>query len=61
VEECFRRGLILYPGGIAPLNNAAIVAPPLTISSGETDQLLELLGDAVAALGRRGPIAAARP
>jgi adenosylmethionine-8-amino-7-oxononanoate aminotransferase len=51
----------LYPGGIAPLNNAAIVAPPLTISSGETDQLLELLGDAVAALGRRGPIAAARP
>lgn len=53
VEECFKRGLIIYPAGIAPLNNAVIISPPLNITSGEVNLLLELLGRAVEALGHR--------
>ncbi|RJQ87870.1 aminotransferase class III-fold pyridoxal phosphate-dependent enzyme [Amycolatopsis panacis] len=43
VEECFDQGLIVYPAGIAPLNNAVVVSPPLTIAAGEVEVLLELL------------------
>jgi adenosylmethionine-8-amino-7-oxononanoate aminotransferase len=60
-ELCFRRGLIVYPAGIAPLNNAVIISPPLTITEAEMVELLELLAGAMQemerhlyALGREG-------
>lgn len=31
VDRCFDRGLIVYPAGIAPLNDAVLLSPPLTI------------------------------
>lgn len=49
-QECFDRGLIVYPAGIAPLNNAAIICPPLVISQIEVEQLLLLLEDALGAM-----------
>lgn len=51
VDECFQRGLVIYPAGIAPLNNATIISPPLTISAIELDQLLAILSDALEAIG----------
>lgn len=42
-DICQRNGLIVYPAGIKPYNNAVLLAPPLTISSDELDVLLELL------------------
>lgn len=53
VAECFAQGLIVYPAGIAPLNNSAIVCPPLTITDAETARLLRHLGDALTAMGPR--------
>ncbi len=53
VDECFERGLIIYPGGIAPLNNAAILCPPLTITEAEVDHLLTLLAYGIEAVGAR--------
>jgi len=50
VEECFNRSLIIYPAGIAPLNNAAMISPPLTIAEDEIDELLTHLGEAVQAM-----------
>lgn len=50
VDECFARGLIVYPAGIAPLNNSVIISPPLTITEAETGLLLSLLGDALGTL-----------
>ncbi|WP_440711788.1 aminotransferase class III-fold pyridoxal phosphate-dependent enzyme [Herbiconiux sp. YIM B11900] len=50
VRECFSRGLMVYPGGIAPLNNASIVCPPLSITSCEVERLLRTLGDALNAM-----------
>lgn len=47
VDLCFKHGLIVYPGGIPPLNNAVIMSPPLTISEGEIDQLIAMLRDAL--------------
>jgi adenosylmethionine-8-amino-7-oxononanoate aminotransferase len=47
VSHCFDAGLIVYPAGIAPHDNAAIVSPPLTITEPE---LQELLGRLDAAL-----------
>ena len=44
VDECFDRGLIVYPAGIAPFNNAAIIAPPLTIDAAEVVLLLSTFG-----------------
>lgn len=43
VKECFNAGLIVYPAGIPPLNNATIIAPPLTITSEEVEELLRRL------------------
>lgn len=51
VQECFQRGLIIYPAGIAPLNNAVLLAPPLTITAEEVDLLVALLSEALEALG----------
>jgi adenosylmethionine-8-amino-7-oxononanoate aminotransferase len=35
VRECMEQGLIVYPAGIAPLNNATIISPPLIITEDE--------------------------
>lgn len=48
-DTCFELGLIVYPAGIAPWNNAVIISPPLTITAEETDLLLELLIQALEA------------
>lgn len=48
VDECFAEGLIVYPAGIAPLNNAVIVSPPLVITESEVDDLLKRLDGALA-------------
>ena len=53
VDECFDRGLIVYPAGIAPLNNAALLAPPLTISEQEVDLMLAILASALQGMERR--------
>lgn len=42
-DICQNNGLIVYPAGIKPYNNAVLLAPPLTISPEELDILLELL------------------
>lgn len=52
VDACFERGLIVYPAGIAPLNNAIIICPPLTISAAEVDHLLSMLEEALHTLGK---------
>lgn len=52
VEECFERGLIVYPGGIAPLNNAVLLSPPLTISKEELDLMLTTLASALQGMER---------
>lgn len=52
VRECFDEGLIVYPAGIAPLNNAAIISPPLVITESETSLLLERLERGLARMGR---------
>jgi adenosylmethionine-8-amino-7-oxononanoate aminotransferase len=45
------RGLLVYPatGGV---NDAILVAPPLTVTAEETDLLLELLDDGLSALSQ---------
>jgi adenosylmethionine-8-amino-7-oxononanoate aminotransferase len=49
-EECLKQGLIVYPAGIAPLNNAVILSPPLTITHDEVTLLLRKLDDALDAM-----------
>jgi adenosylmethionine-8-amino-7-oxononanoate aminotransferase len=39
-ELCFAEGLIVYPSGVAPLNNAVLLSPPLTIAEDEVNELL---------------------
>ena len=56
---CRDAGLIVYPAGIAPFNNAAIVAPPFVISSDEVQELLRRL--AAALLRMEDAIDAAAP
>jgi adenosylmethionine-8-amino-7-oxononanoate aminotransferase len=53
VEACQREGLIVYPAGIAPLNNAILICPPLTISSSETGLLLDKLDRALESMELR--------
>jgi adenosylmethionine-8-amino-7-oxononanoate aminotransferase len=43
VAHCFAAGLNVYPAGIAPFNNAALLAPPLNIRDVEVDDLLNRL------------------
>lgn len=52
VQECLAQGLIVYPAGIAPLNNAAILSPPLVITEEETRILLTKLEEALRAMER---------
>ena len=56
---CRDAGLIVYPAGITPFNNAAIVAPPFVISSDEVQELLRRL--AAALLRMEDAIDAAAP
>ena len=51
-QECLVQGLIVYPAGIAPLNNAVILSPPLVISEEETRILLAKLEEALRAMER---------
>lgn len=50
VEECLAQGLIVYPAGIPPHNNATIIAPPLVISESEIQVLLDKLDRALQAM-----------
>lgn len=50
VAECLKEGLIVYPAGIPPLNNAVLIAPPLVISEKEVEVLLDKLGKALHAM-----------
>lgn len=50
VQECLAQGLIVYPAGIAPLNNAVILSPPLVITEEETRILLTKLEGALRAM-----------
>lgn len=56
LDECFRRGLILYPsrgmvnGG---LGDAILIAPPLTVTKAQIDELVEVLNDSLAAVEGR--------
>lgn len=50
---CQKAGLILYPAGIAPYNNAAMVTPPLVITAEEVQELLRRLDTGVAELEHR--------
>lgn len=42
VDACLQEGLVAYPAG-AELRNAVLIAPPLTISAAETEELLTKL------------------
>lgn len=42
-DFCFAEGLIVYPSGVSPLNNAVLLSPPLTITSDEVKELLARL------------------
>lgn len=53
VELCLAEGLLTYPGGIAPWNNAAILCPPLTITAAEIDDLLTRLDAAATVMDER--------
>lgn len=53
VEECLAQGLIAYPAGIAPHNNAVILSPPLVIDQAEVQDLLTRLARALAAMDER--------
>src|SRR5690606_36981588 len=47
-SHCFDSGLIVYTAGIAPLNNAVLIAPPLVITQTEMDDLLARLDNGLA-------------
>ena len=52
VAHCFDAGLIVYGAGIAPYNNAALLAPPLVITANELDILLARLDQGLQGFGR---------
>jgi adenosylmethionine-8-amino-7-oxononanoate aminotransferase len=47
VSICRDRGLVVYPAGIAPFNNAIIVAPPLIATSDHIVELADKLGESL--------------
>jgi adenosylmethionine-8-amino-7-oxononanoate aminotransferase len=49
--HCFRAGLIVYTAGIAPLNNATLLAPPLVITEAEMNVLLQRLESGLVSFG----------
>lgn len=52
VANCFAARLNVYPAGIAPFNNAALLAPPLTISEPEVDDLLSRLEEGLVSFAK---------
>lgn len=46
-QLCRVEGLIIYPAGVAPLKNALLLSPPLTISADEVETLLAMLDRAL--------------
>lgn len=44
---CRDRGLVVYPAGIPPFNNAIIVAPPLIVTSDHIAELTDRLGESL--------------
>ena len=50
--HCFRAGLIVYTAGIAPLNNATLLAPPLVITEAEMVDLLQRLEAGLTSFGK---------
>lgn len=48
VDFCWQEGLVIYAAGIAPLNNACLISPPLVITAEELQELLERLSRALA-------------
>ncbi|WP_311258474.1 aminotransferase class III-fold pyridoxal phosphate-dependent enzyme [Microbacterium sp. WCS2018Hpa-9] len=50
VRLCREHGLIVYPAGIAPYNNAIMICPPLTITEEEIVDLLDRLSAALPAM-----------
>lgn len=49
VQHCLDAGLVVYPAGFAPHDNAAIISPPLTITESELQELLARLDAALEA------------
>ncbi len=49
-DICQENGLIVYPAGIKPYNNAALVAPPLVINAEEVQDLLARLEKSLSAM-----------
>jgi adenosylmethionine-8-amino-7-oxononanoate aminotransferase len=47
VSICMAHGLVVYPAGIAPFNNAVIVAPPLIVTTDHIAELTAKLGAAM--------------
>lgn len=47
-DTCLQHGLVIYPAGISPSSNAAIVSPPLNVTADEIDDILHRLEAAVA-------------
>lgn len=50
--HCFRAGLIVYTAGIAPFNNATLLAPPLVITEAEMNVLLQRLEVGLISFGK---------
>ncbi|WLE00816.1 aminotransferase class III-fold pyridoxal phosphate-dependent enzyme (plasmid) [Agrobacterium leguminum] len=46
-ELCRTLGLIVYPAGVAPLNNSILLTPPLTIAADEVKEILVRLEKAL--------------
>ncbi|GGX44686.1 aminotransferase family protein [Streptomyces chryseus] len=47
VEAARAEGLLLYPAGVTPLTESVMVAPPLTVSDEEMDELVQRLDRAI--------------
>jgi adenosylmethionine-8-amino-7-oxononanoate aminotransferase len=53
VAAAQRRGLLLYPAGTGAVQRAVIVAPPLTVTPGEVDELVRLFAAALDDVGNQ--------
>ncbi|NVK59559.1 MAG: aspartate aminotransferase family protein, partial [Rhodobacteraceae bacterium] len=53
VDLCWEEGLVVYPAGIKPLNNACLISPPLVITADELTELLTRMDRALAKMETR--------
>ena len=53
VDLCWEEGLVVYPAGIKPLNNACLISPPLVITADELTELLARMDRALAKMETR--------